>query len=164
MLRFKTVLVMLIALLFAASVACAADPVIGACTQSVTTFKTANPNLKVWTLDCTANDTDATFPAIAMSSTVRGEIVGWYVSEVRTYPDAVAAPQDAYDITITDADGFDIMGATLANRSDSTDQRALPLWTTGLYADAPIYGALNVNISGNNVNSAKMVIKVFVRK
>lgn len=164
MLRFKTVLVMLIALLFAVSVAYAADPVVGACTQSVTTFKTANPNLKVWTLDCTANDTDATFPAIAMSDTVRGEIVGWYVSEVRTYPDAVAAPQDNWDVTITDEDGFDIMGGTLENRSNVSDQRALPLWAVGLYADVPIYGATNVNISGNNVNSAKMVIKVFVRK
>ena len=164
MLRFKAVLVMLIALLFAASVAYAADPVIGACTQSVATFKTANPNLKVWTLDCTANDTDATFPAIAMSSTVRGEIVGWYVSEVRTYPSAVTAPQDNWDVTITDADGFDIMGGTLADRATATVERALPLWTTGLYADVPIYGALDVNISGNNVNSAKMVIKVFLRK
>ena len=164
MLRFKTVLVMLIALLFVASVACAADPVIGACTQSVTTFKTANPNLKVWTLDCTANDTDATFPAIAMSDTVKGEINGWYIHEVRTYPSAVTAPQDNWDVTITDADGYDIMGGTLANRATATDQRVVPLAMTGYWFETPITGATNVNISGNNVNSAKMEIKVFVRK
>ena len=157
-------LVIALFLCFSVVPAFAADPVIGACTQSLTTFKTANPNLKVWTLSCTANDTDGSFPAIPVSAAIRGEIVGWYVSEVRTYPSAVTAPQDNYDITITDDGAFDIMGGTLADRHTSTKQRALPLWTTGLYADVPIYGSVDVNISGNNVNSAITVIKVFLRK
>ena len=157
-------LVIALFLCFSVVPAFAADPVIGACTQSLTTFKTANPNLKVWTLSCTANDTDGSFPAIPVSAAIRGEIVGWYVSEVRTYPSAVTAPQDNYDITITDDGAFDIMGGTLADRATAADERALPEWDTGLYADAPLYGSVNVNISGNSVNSAITVIKVFLRK
>jgi hypothetical protein len=78
----------------------------GACTQSITTMKTANPDLKILTFTCLGSDNDGDFPAIATTAAITSQIVGWYIYEVRTYP-GTKAPQNGWDITITDSDSFD---------------------------------------------------------
>jgi len=134
----------------------------GACTQSLTKFKTANPNLMVLTFTCLGSSNDGDFPSISTTAAITSEITGWYISEVRTYP-GTKAPQDQWDIVINDSDSFDLMGGTLANRAQ-TAQRALPLWTTATYASIPIYGTLAFVITGTNVTESTPIIKVFLVK
>ena len=134
----------------------------GACTQSLAQFKTANPNLMVLTFTCLGASDDGSFPSISTTNAITSEITGWYISEVRTYP-GTKSPQNQWDIVINDSDGFDLMGGTLADRAQ-TAQRALPLWTTGLYASIPIYGTLAVVITGTNVTVSTSIIKIFLTK
>lgn len=134
----------------------------GACTQSLSTMKTANPNLQVLTFTCLGSDNDGDFPAIAVTDAITSQIKGWYIYEVRTYP-GTKAPQNAWDITITDSDGFDLMGTALADRAQ-TAERALPKWATGLYASIPVQGTLTLNITGTNVTVSTPIIKVFLTK
>lgn len=134
----------------------------GACTQSLSTFKTANPNLMVLTFTCLGSSDDGDFPSINTTAAITSQIVGWYISEVRTYPGS-KAPQNAWDITIKDTDGYDLMGGTLADRAQ-TAERALPLWTTATYASVPIYGTLAVAITGTNVTVSTPIIKLFLIK
>ncbi len=156
--RILSLIVFCIVCLYAAEVFAVA----GSCVQTLSKFTTANPNLRILTFTCTGASDDGDFPSIDTTAAITSEIVGWYITEVRTYPGS-KAPQDQWDVVINDSDGFDLMGGTLLNRAQ-TAQRALPLWTTGQYADIPIYGTLSIVITGNNVTSATPIIKIFLRK
>ena len=43
-----------------------------------------------------------------------------------TIPDAVAVPTVSYDVTVTDAEGYDVMQGAGANRSDTATETAVP--------------------------------------
>jgi hypothetical protein len=157
------VLVTLLAFCMMVLTTCPAFAVVeGTCTQSLAKYKTANPNLMILTFTCLGSDNDGDFPSISTTAAITSEIVGWYISEVRTYP-GTKAPQNLWDVVINDSDSFDLMGGTLGDRSQAA-QRAMPLWTTGLYASVPIYGTLALVITGTNVTVSTPIIKVFLIK
>ncbi len=157
--RIFTLLVFCVMFLYAVTAFAVVE---GACTQSLSKYITANKNLMILTFTCLGSDNDGDFPAIATTAAITADIVGWYIYEVRTYP-GTKAPQDQWDITITDSDGFDLMGTALTNRAQ-TAERALPKWATGVYADVPIYGTLTLNITGTNVTVSTPIIKLFLKK
>lgn len=72
-----------------------------------------------------------------------------------TIPDTGTAPTDNYDITITDADGFDVLQGTGANRDTANTETAVP--TT----DSPVYGQLTLNVT-NAGNAGKGVAILYV--
>lgn len=72
-----------------------------------------------------------------------------------TIPDSGTAPTDNYDITITDADGFDVLQGTGANRDTANTETAVP--TT----DSPVYGPLTLNVT-NAGNGGKGVTILYV--
>lgn len=58
-----------------------------------------------------------------------------------------SAPSDNYDITITDAEGYDVMQGAAANRDTANQETAVPT------AKSVAFGALTLNVT--NAGSAK---------
>lgn len=159
----KTIILFaLLALLLPASINAAA---LGTCTQAVTDIpdNIVFPPMKVLTFTCTASADDASFPATATSTETTARIAGYYLIEARTNPGATA-PQALYDIVLNDTDGIDLMGGTLANRSATASERAIPALATGIYGGTSVDGILTLAITGNNVNSAVTVVKFFLAR
>jgi len=153
--RYFLIIALALALLLPSSLWAA----VGTITQAYN--KIPNSNVAVITYTCTASATDGSFPSTATSTAITAAIEGMYITEVRTNPGA-GPPQDNYDIVLNDADGIDLMGGTLANRDTTTSERAIPALAAGIYGGTAIDGALTLVITGNNVNSAVTVVKVFL--
>lgn len=100
-------------------------------------------------ITCVGDSTNGSFVSTAVACNPG------YIVRVVTNPGGTA-PTDQYDITLTDADGVDVMGGALANRHTTTSEQA--------YASvAPIVaGGFTVNISNTTVNSAQIVINVYM--
>lgn len=105
--------------------------------------------------------TDGSFTSVDISSYM-GEVYGMFLFAIETNPGATA-PQDNYDITLTDADGVDILMSAGTNRHTTTSQYAVvPIGT--YFNRIPIDGGLTFNLSGNNVNSATGTAKfIFIK-
>lgn len=86
-------------------------------------------------------------------------VANGFVCLVVTDPGATA-PTDDYDITITDSDGVDIMGGTLANRDATATEQAVPQ-IGNAYGCRFVAGAFTVNIT-NAGNSKVGTVKVYV--
>lgn len=135
----------------------------GACVQTKAQVTTTS-DTRVVTFTCTGNSSDGTFPAIAFSTTTLAYVKGYFLYQVITDPGSTA-PTDNWDYTITDANGVDVLGGTGANRHTTTTQMNFPLITTGVYYTPPVVDTWTVNISGNSVASATLVIKmIFIRR
>lgn len=133
----------------------------GSCTQSLAS--TANTNVKVVTFTCTGDSSDGTIPSTDTSAAITTAISGFYLTEVRTNP-GTTAPTALYDVVINDTDGIDLMGGTLVDRSATVSQAAIPAPISGIYGARPIDGALTLVITNNSVNSAGIVLKLFLTK
>jgi len=111
--------------------------------------------VKVVTFTCTADASDGSFPATTISANIKGRLL-----QIATNPGATA-PQDNYDITITDADGIDVLQGVGANRDTSNSEVAAIVYATSLNPVIAETDTLTLNITGNNVNSAISVIKLY---
>lgn len=121
------------------------------------TRNTPRESVQVITVEWTAH-TDGTVTAEAIDVNPQG-----YVFMVVTNPGSTA-PTDNYDITLTDADGVDIMGGTLANRDEATSEQAVPAVATGIYGGRYVYTAPTLNISNNSVNGATGTVVIYVAR
>ena len=80
---------------------------------------------------------------------------------MQTIPGTAAAqPDDDYDITITDAEGVDLMGGVLANRDETNGEEAVPL-IGAVYGPQPVISALTVTVSGQATAAATGEIYLF---
>lgn len=78
-------------------------------------------------------------------------ITGWYLYTAETNPGGTA-PTALYDITLVDADGADIAGGVLLNRS-ATVTELVNVGTSA--AGYPVMrGSVTFTLSGNDVNNA----------
>lgn len=80
---------------------------------------------------------------------------GAYAAEVLalvTNPDDSAAPTDNYDVTITDAEGYDVMQAAGADRDTANTETATPAKTS------VAFGQLTLNVT--NAGSAKSGVAI----
>jgi len=155
--RFITIIALALALLLPSSLWAVA---VGTCTQAYALIPTSN--ISTITYTCTASADDASFPSTATSTDITAAIKGMYIIEARTNPGT--APTAAYDIVINDADGIDLMGGTMADRSATVSQRSIPALSTGVYGGTAVDGVLTLAISGNSNNSAVVVVKVFLTR
>jgi len=130
----------------------------GTCTQTYQILPTSN--VSVLSFSCQTEATGTEFPATATSTDITEAIKGLYITEVRTNP-GTTAPTDNYDITITDSDGIDLMGGTLADRDTSTSEAAAPAIASGVYLSRPVDGTLTLNVTGNTTTAASTAVKVF---
>ena len=111
-------------------------------------------NVDIWVLDWTAH-TDGSFT----NATTRWAVDG-YVFMVIVNPGATA-PQAAYDITLLDSDGMDIMGGQLADLSATATAQFVPKIGT-VYGTRFVRGPLTLTLSGNNVNGAVGEIIIYI--
>lgn len=124
-------------------------------TQAVTTEV---DHIKVVTLTCTADDGDGSFPATALTVLPRDGIGGRLLQMI-TDP-GTTAPQDNYDITLTEAGGADLLLGGGANRDTANTEIAF-IESNGAH---PIYAGtdtLTLALTNNNVNDATVVIKLY---
>ena len=128
----------------------------GEVTQAVTTV--VDP-VKVVTLTCTADSSDGSYPATALTG-IPSNVKGGRLLQIITDPSGDTAPQDNYDITVTDSGGADLLLGVGANR-DTTNTEVAIIQSNGAH---PVYAGtdtLTLNITNNNVNSAVIVIKLY---
>lgn len=111
----------------------------------------ATPYGKV-VFSCTADGADGSFPDTATYAAISGCVYAVEVDEGGT------APTDAYDITLVNAGGQDVMGGSLANLT--TGGVHFPL-VGGAYGCAPVESILTLNIDNNSVNSAVVTISLW---
>ncbi len=79
------------------------------------------------------------------TATTPMELMGW-LHEMETVPDGDDVPTDNYDITLLNANGRDVAGAALANRSDTTVQMVKPI-VNSIWQSAWIDGKLTITIT-----------------
>jgi hypothetical protein len=91
----------------------------------------------------------------AMTTSNFNKIKGYYAYAIITNPGATA-PTDNYDITLPDADGIDLAGGLLANRSSTVSQRIVPKVdeTNSIYGGAPLLSPITLTIADAGQNQA----------
>jgi len=108
-------------------------------------------NLYVIEISCTAKS-DGT-----LSNIISGWNIDGILYEVETDPGS-PAPQANYDLTLVTG-GIDVMGGNLANRHTTTTERVRPA-----VAEPTIMGPLTLTTTGNNVNGAQFVVRIYIKK
>ncbi len=156
---FKRLIGIMVLGLFLITSPCFAADTPGVCTQTLNGY---GPTMQVLTFTCTGGSAGA-YPSTATSTAITASIKGWYITEVRTNPGGTG-PTNLYDIVLNDTDGIDIMGGTLADRSITASQRAIPALASGIYGGTAIDGVITLIITNNIVASAVTVIKVFLTR
>ena len=103
-----------------------------------------------------ADASDGTVPSTVSDITVTG-----YIMYALTDPGS-PAPTALYDIALNDADGVDVFGGELGNRSAAASEQAMPK-IGNAYGDRVSNSILTMVLSNNSVNSAVGELKVYVR-
>jgi len=127
----------------------------GTVTQATTTLV---DHIKVVTLTCTADASDGSYPATALTGVPNNE-KGGRLLQIATDPGATA-PQSNYDIVLTEGGGADLLLGVGANRHTSNSEVAI-IESNGAH---PVYAGtdtLTLALSNNNVNSALVTIKLY---
>lgn len=118
----------------------------GTVTQSYAPVYSSEGNTNMATLSF-AWTTDSSESATATTNTtISDQIAGKYVTAAITDPDAADAPAASYDIVVTDANGVDIMGGKLADRSATATEQARPYIGSDC-APRPVAGALTLTVT-----------------
>ena len=109
-----------------------------------------------WTSDSETGAVEA-----ATSTDITAWLEGKWIMSAKTVPGTGdEAPTAAYDITITDEDGFSIFSTDLNNRSATATEEALP-YVAGTKAPRLITGALTTSVSAaGNSKTGKIILTV----
>ena len=100
-----------------------------------------------------ADDTNATVPDSALSTTHAALLKYYFADMGETIPGAVTAPTALYDVTLDDTNGMDVFGGKLTNRSDTAKEQVLPA-IGGALGSRAVHTGLTLKIANNSVNSA----------
>ena len=119
------------------------------CVQSLQTGGNVNVLQMAWTTDGSGNFT----------ATDTGYPIDAYLMMVETDPDGTAVPTAAYDITLKNANGVDVMGGALSNRSATATEITLPL-LNGNYTMIPVVGPLTFDVTSAG-NDKKGVVRIY---
>jgi len=147
--RFRAALAAILIALLVPALSLGADSVV------TVSYTSVNSEVSTITWSWLANSGSG-----AVTSTACTSFKGW-VFMASTDPDGTAIPQDQYDITLSDSDGVDIFGGELTNRSNTTSEHAVPVIGSSYYGARFVNGPLTMALSGNNVGSAKGVLKIY---
>lgn len=103
------------------------------------------------TFDWLSDDADGTATG-ATATAIDGDLIGF-----TTIPDGGgAAPTDNYDVTVTDADGHDILLGAGLNRDTATTEHV-----TGASLAAAAASVLTVNVSNaGNANAGNVILYI----
>jgi len=122
----------------------------GSCTQKIESMGSLKCLSLSWTSSSVGAFTDYT------TKKIDGLVI-----MVLTDPDGTAKPTDNYDITLKNANGYDIMGGVLGNRNQTSTEVRRPYNTEeAAYMSVPVDGSLALAIS-NMGNSKQGVVKIY---
>ena len=116
-----------------------------------------NQNLERIRFTCVGDASDGSFPETQTGFTVQGKVLMGLSNP------GAPAPTADYDISINDEAGCDIMGGEMTDRSQTVSEQVMPLIGSG-YDKRPVNDKLTIAITGNAVNSAEVVVDLFVEK
>ena len=123
---------------------------------TVTQSNTHRGNIGVITLTCTADAADGSFPATALTTKISGRILA-----LETNPGATA-PTANYDITLVDAESYDVLQSLGLNRHTSNTERVSIVYSgTAVSPESAITDTWTWTIANNSVNSAIVVAKLY---
>jgi len=148
----RKIIITLMLLAFA-SMAFAAD--------SVVTVKrnSSSDGMEVVVFTWLANTVTGTVPATSTGTTWPKSRSGC-IAKVNTNPGSTA-PTDNYDITLTDADGVDLMGGELADRDTANSEAAVPKIDTTFGCNV-VTDSFTLNISGQSVSAATGTVTIYI--
>lgn len=115
---------------------------------------------------CTADASAHTFPATVISPRPVNsdvDLVGWKLYGVLAVPGALG-PTDDTDLTLTDLDGVDLLGARGTNLIDETAKTSCCAGTALTDMPMPVTGPITITISNNSVDSAVTTLKIMFIK
>lgn len=128
-----------------------------------TTYRSIrNKNVKVMTLTFTANTGDATIPDYTFTAADLAFVEGMFLYFIQTDPGATGPSNGAWDVTIKDANAYEILGNAADNLSSTLTQTNFPLFD-GTNISYPLMAstAYTITIEGNAVNSATATIILY---
>jgi hypothetical protein len=113
-------------------------------------------DLSILEFDWIADSGDGSFVPVTTVS-----IEGWAFMGI-TVPGVSPAvvPTDQYDITLLDADGVDIFGGELTNRSSTLKEQAVPK-IGSVWGKRRVTGVLELVIINNSAHGASGKLKVY---
>ena len=103
----------------------------------------------VWVTDSSGN----------LTATATGYPVEGFLMAVETVPSATAAPTTLYDVVLNNAQGLDMMGGALGDRSATAAEMTLPL-LNGIYTMLPEPGLLTLDVT-NAGNSKSGTVRIY---
>lgn len=127
-----------------------------AASTNIPTWVSVNKTVSYVNWAWTAHTNGAVSPATSTTD------IDGYIFLIVTNPGATA-PTNNYDLTITCADGEDILGGNGANRASVASQRVRPTISSQA-GDSFCEGAATLNVSNNSVTSATGVVKAYIRR
>ena len=119
---------------------------------------TASDGMEVVVFTWIANTTGVV-PATSTGTTWPKDRAGC-ISKVVTNPGSTA-PTDNYDITLTDADGVDLMGGELANRDTANSEVAVPKIDT-VFGCNIVTDPFTMTITNQSVNAGNGKVIVYI--
>jgi hypothetical protein len=127
---------------------------VGSIVQSQSTHRTVKSLSLVWTSDA----------AGAVSGIQSGDVDGELLGVVFKPGAAGVQPTNAYDITLLDADGFDVLAGLGADLSNATATRVSPLIGNGVTTNqrAPLSGSLQLVVA-NAGNAKSGTVTIYYR-
>lgn len=152
----RKLIIALAMVLLLVTMAMAADSVVTIETSSV------NDGMEVVVFTWLANTTTGTVPATSTGTTWPDERMqkAGCIAKVNTNPGSTA-PTDDYDITLTDADGVDLMGGELGDRDTADSEVAVPKIDT-TFGCVVVTGPFTMNISNQSVSAATGTVTIYI--
>lgn len=117
-------------------------------------------NIRSLVYTCTADAANAAFPTQALPA-IEGRLL-----DLVTNPGATA-PTNAYDVTVEDQHGHDVLEGVGANRdgaapgSAATEKVPVVYSGTSLHPTVDEADTLTLKLAGNSVNSAVTVVQIY---
>ncbi len=135
----------------------------GSCTVKVDKYPSGN--MRVLTFSWTGDAGTGAVPDTTTDTDETADILGWYVYSIETNP-GTPAPTASYDIVVNDAEGLDISGGMLADRSATATEKITPRLDTtySIFGGVLIDGALTLKITNQTDVSATGTVKLLLSK
>jgi hypothetical protein len=125
----------------------------------------ARPKNVMLTIGFTDDDSPSDNESRALVASEYMPLIGYFLVGVVSVPSAGdTAPAAAWDVTIKNEDGIDLMGSGMLNRSATAAEWATPKPDGMNFMYPTLFGALTINISNTTTASSVVTLRLFFSK